>query len=608
MAVVHSALQDEIEVIKSWPGGNGITSDKVPTELSYEPAPISPKRSPALGRKPSARLLESYPRFDELENIDGPRWGFQLKPDESRLRCLKLFLDRNQQLPDYVSPVDTAAHLRKHEKNVMDAVTDYLTMLHNHTMTFLSRRYGDNFRASNLVEYVLTVPAVWSDAAKNATLLSAQRAGMGEHRSIKLISEPEAAALYTLKTFLPSFVQTGAHLIVCDAGGGTVDLISYRVAQRSPLTVEESAVGSGSLCGSTFLNYRFEEHVKQRMGDARYKDMRDNKPKTWQMAMRNWEETVKRNFNDVDSQDFSIPMPGIEDHEEAGIDGGFMLLNSDDIRDIFDPVVRQVIALVEGQVKTITAMNEVVSGIILVGGFGQSNYLYTVLKAHFNDISDATDFKHADQSGATGPARHIEVVQPLHAWTAVVRGACLRGLEGSIVVNRRSRWHYGTSYATVFNEQKHPIADRYWSPLWECFMVSDRISWHIAKVSCFVLLRYELMLTLIKGTRVSERTAISFHYTRNFRWGQSLIVEDEVLGCDADTAPDAYNKSLVRVCTLRTDLSAVPKHLFTRLKTSGGVEFENLDFTLDCIVDSASMVFELKVDGVRYGQVTTEFH
>jgi len=117
-----------------------------------------------------------------------------------------------------------------------------------------------------------------------------------------------------------------------------------------------------------------------------------------------------------------------------------------------------------------------------------------------------------------------------------------------------------------------------------------------------------MILISIKGTRVSERTAISFHYTRNFRHGDSLIVEDELLGCDADTAPDAYNKSLVRVCTLRTDLSAVPKHLFTRLKTSGGVEFENLDFTLDCIVDSASMVFELKVDGLRYGQVTTVFH
>jgi hypothetical protein len=45
-----------------------------------------------------------------------------------------------------------------------------------------------------------------------------------------------------------------------------------------------------------------------------------------------------------------------------------------------------------------------------------------------------------------------------------------------------SRWHYGTSYATVFDEAKHPISDRYWSPLWERWMVSDRMQWHIAKV------------------------------------------------------------------------------------------------------------------------------
>ena len=58
----------------------------------------------------------------------------------------------------------------------------------------------------------------------------------------------------------------------------------------------------------------------------------------------------------------------------------------------------------------------------------------------------------------------------------------VEGLEGSIVVNRRSRWHYGTSYATVFDEDQHPISDRYWSPLWERWMVSDRMQWHIAKV------------------------------------------------------------------------------------------------------------------------------
>lgn len=30
---------------------------------------------------------------------------------------------------------------------------------------------------------------------------------------------------------------------------------------------------------------------------------------------------------------------------------------------------------------------------------------------------------------------------------------------------RRSKFGHGTSYATVFDEKKHPALDRYWSPL-----------------------------------------------------------------------------------------------------------------------------------------------
>jgi hypothetical protein len=52
----------------------------------------------------------------------------------------------------------------------------------------------------------------------------------------------------------------------------------------------------------------------------------------------------------------------------------------------------------------------------------------------------------------------------------------------------------------------------------------------------------------------------------------------------------------------------VPKSLFTRLTTTKGVEFYNLDFTLDMRIASAGLVFELKVDGVKYGSVEAKFH
>ena len=74
-----------------------------------------------------------------------------------------------------------------------------------------------------------------------------------------------------------------------------------------PLRVEESAVGTGGLCGSAFLNYRFEEHVRGRLGAARFDDMKSRKPKSWQMGLKYFEEFVKRNFNEDEYQEINVP-------------------------------------------------------------------------------------------------------------------------------------------------------------------------------------------------------------------------------------------------------------------------------------------------------------
>jgi hypothetical protein len=87
------------------------------------------------------------------------------------------------------------------------------------------------------------------------------------------------------------------------------------------------------------------------------------------------------------------------------------------------------------------------------------------------------------------------------------------------------------------------------------------------------------------------------------------IVSDDLIASDADgEPPSSYTRDLINVCTLTTDLGAVPKSLFTRLTTTRGVEFDNLDFTLEMVVESAGLAFELKVDGFRYGRVEAEFH
>lgn len=80
-----------------------------------------------------------------------------------------------------------------------------------------------------------------------------------------------------------------------------------------PLRVEESAVGTGGLCGSAFLNYRFEEHVRGRLGQARFDEMKTKKGKSWQMGLKYFEEFVKRNFNEDEFQEVNVPY--VLDHQ-----------------------------------------------------------------------------------------------------------------------------------------------------------------------------------------------------------------------------------------------------------------------------------------------------
>ena len=60
-----------------------------------------------------------------------------------------------------------------------------------------------------------------------------------------LIKEPEAAALYTIRC-QDFALQEGDAFVVCDAGGGTVDLISYEVTELNPsLKLKELVPGTG---------------------------------------------------------------------------------------------------------------------------------------------------------------------------------------------------------------------------------------------------------------------------------------------------------------------------------------------------------------------------
>jgi hypothetical protein len=111
----------------------------------------------------------------------------------------------------------------------------------------------------------------------------------------------------------------GDRIVVCDAGGGTVDLISYDIQQTVPfLRVAECAAGTGDYCGSTYIDREFEKLFQSRMG----RHLNNLDIVNYQHVQKNF-ETVKIAFRDNAAQpSFFINVPTIGTIEEAGVFGG----------------------------------------------------------------------------------------------------------------------------------------------------------------------------------------------------------------------------------------------------------------------------------------------
>lgn len=68
-------------------------------------------------------------------------------------------------------PTNIPAELAKLPKSTLDVATDYLRALYDHAMAEVKGEYLDGeFLENYQQQFVLTVPAVWSDKAKDMTL------------------------------------------------------------------------------------------------------------------------------------------------------------------------------------------------------------------------------------------------------------------------------------------------------------------------------------------------------------------------------------------------------------------------------------------------------
>ncbi|KAK4550263.1 hypothetical protein LTR36_003230 [Oleoguttula mirabilis] len=219
------------------------------------------------------------------------------------------------------------------------------------------------------VEYIITVPAIWTDKATDTTREYATEAGMDR---IQVIKEPEAAGIYALDTMRNHGLERGDTFVICDAGGGTVDLISYTVQSLKPTVLNEAAEGSGGLCGGSFLNRMFESYLDNRFRQFPRFDKLHKKS-----VMNYFEDTVKRKYSGSTRKIWTVRVGGLGTRPELGINRDFLEIPEKDLAEGFTRVIRMIIGLVLAQIR---ATNKTVKSVLLAGGFGGSSYLRRMLE------------------------------------------------------------------------------------------------------------------------------------------------------------------------------------------------------------------------------------
>ncbi len=252
----------KIKVVKHWPGRairgrNDIL--KIPTIIKYAAEPSGESN-----------------KFD----FD---WGYKVSEDaQGVIRGFKLGLDPGQRdfytaaagIPpgdDMVHSYEDTARIEGDRLNhsTIEIVADYLGAVYKHALAKICQAEMA-VTAALPKEFVITVPAIWSDAAKIATLRAASLA----HPDLSLVNpgdlvkEPEAAALYTLQDFENRGLKKDDIFVLCDAGGGTVDLISYQITSLTPrLRVKEVVAATG-----TWISIRLhglQQHLTKRLVSRR---------------------------------------------------------------------------------------------------------------------------------------------------------------------------------------------------------------------------------------------------------------------------------------------------------------------------------------------------
>ncbi|TFK21935.1 hypothetical protein FA15DRAFT_597024 [Coprinopsis marcescibilis] len=361
------------------------------------------------------------------------------------------------------------------DKSAIEIFADFLAYLFRCTETYIRDTHanGDELWDSvkGDIEFVLSHPNGWEGFQQSQIRRAVVQAGLipdnyHGHERVSFVTEGEASLHFAIQNGLPQEVmQSGQGVIIVDAGGGTIDISSYRKPKFSK-TFEETYTPQCHFNGSIFVSIQARLFIDASLKNSEFHSDLDH-------IVRCFDKTTKIRFGD-DNQAQYIKFGSTRDNDfSCNIRFGQLKLNGADVATFFEPAIRCIVKTVREQLEQPRSDPATVSHVVLVGGFGASDWLFKQLRKELESLG-------------------LKVVRPeLHVNKAVADGAVSFYLS-HMVTARISRYHYGT-FRNV--EYKPGLLEH-----------DSRIGDLLIRPSGRKLVPNSFSIMLAKGTKVSEET------------------------------------------------------------------------------------------------------
>jgi hypothetical protein len=117
------------------------------------------------------------------------------------------------------------------------------------------------------IGWVLTVPAIWDEAAKHFMRAAALEAGLIDaldSERLQLALEPEGALIASsmdAPAELRARLKVGQRVMILDCGGGTVDVTVSELIGANPPKLREVLAPSGGSWGGTYVDAEFRKFI-----------------------------------------------------------------------------------------------------------------------------------------------------------------------------------------------------------------------------------------------------------------------------------------------------------------------------------------------------------